>query len=39
MVEFTFTIRLNVVKLLNGFVGGVLASIFATIICKYLLRL
>ncbi len=37
MVEFTLTIRINVVKLLTtGFIGGVSASIIANILCKYI---
>ncbi len=36
MVEFAFTIRLNVVKLLSGFAGAVLTNIIANIICKHI---
>jgi hypothetical protein len=36
MLELKLTVKLNVAKLLNGFTVGVLASILANIICKYI---
>lgn len=34
MVKFNLTVEVDVVKLLTGFMGAVLASVVATIICK-----
>ncbi|GKX65632.1 hypothetical protein rsdtw13_08900 [Clostridium sp. TW13] len=37
MVEFTLTVKIDVVKLLTtGFIGGVLAGILANMVCKYI---